>query len=499
MKKITIMKHLKYFLVLFVCLFMVTTSCKDILKEDPQDQIFVSNYFQTVDDGLSAVNAIYAAINSDAGAAPTFGGVYHSTYWLVQGLASDEMKNNQAGTPDYDQLENFNFNSANTNFSDMWARHYFAISMANFAILGISTSPIEEGMKARLLGEASFLRAILYFGLVRTFGEVPLILEGDAELRPLKNSVDEIYTQIIIDLEFASIALPDSYPLGAGLGRATKGAAVGVLSKVYLTKGEWQLAVDHAQSVINSSLYGLWPDFADAFRLANENGQETVFGVGFGDAGGAISFWEVGQFNVRLLPSELRTVIPGVNAQGWQVVTQNLYDVFDDADRRKTVTFMSEVGGNPLDEIYIRKYWDDIGEPLAGNTEVDFPYMRYSEVLLIYAEALNELSGPTAEAYDAINQVRRRARFDGTSDQNVLPDLSGLSQAEFKDAILLERRKEFVGEGHRWFDLVRMNKLQDLVPISKPAVMPLPNHVLFPLPINEIDLNPNLLPQNDGY
>jgi hypothetical protein len=195
----------------------------------------------------------------------------------------------------------------------------------------------------------------------------------------------------------------------------------------------------------------------------------------------------------------LRSVIPGVNAQGWQVVTQNVYDVFDDADRRKTVTFMSVVGGNTLDEIYIRKYWDDIGEPLAGNTEVDFPYMRFSEVLLIYAEALNELSGPTAQAYDAINQVRRRARFDGTSDQNVLPDLSGLSQAEFKDAILLERRKEFVGEGHRWFDLVRMNKLQDLVPISKPGVMPLPNHVLFPLPINEIDLNPNLLPQNDGY
>jgi len=499
MKKITELKQLKYLLVLFISLFMVISSCEDILKEDPQDQIFTSNYFQSADDGLGAVNAIYAAINSDAGAAPTFGGVYHSTYWLIQGLASDEMKNNQAGTPDYDQLENFTFNASNTNFSDTYARHYFAISMANFAIEGITTSPIDEDMKTRLLGEARFLRGILYFGLVRVFAEVPLVLEGDEELMPAKNSVDEIYTQIISDLEYAINALPDSYPKNAGLGRATNGAAYGVLAKVYLTRGEWQKAIDHALPIINSPLYNLWPDYADAFRLANENGQETIFGVGFGDAGGAISFWEVGQFNVRLLPSELRGVIPGVNAQGWQVVTQNLYDAFEDGDRRKTVTFMTEVAGDPLDEIYIRKYWDEIGEPMAGNTAVDFPYMRYSEVLLIYAEALNENGGPTAEAYDAINQVRRRARFDGISDQDVLPDLSGLTQDEFRDAVLLERRKELVGEGHRWFDLVRMNKLQELVPVSKPDVTPLPNHVLFPLPLTEIDLNPNLLPQNDGY
>lgn len=500
MKKITELKQLKYLLFLIICMFIMISSCEDILKEDPKDQIFASNYFQSVDDGLGAVNSIYAAINSDAGAAPTFGGVYHSTYWLIQGLASDEMKNNQAGTPDYDQLENFTFNASNTNFSDTFARHYFAISMANFAIGGISTSPIDEDMKTRLLGEARFLRGILYFGLVRVFGEVPLVLEGDDELMPEKNTVDEIYAQIISDLEYAVNALPDSYPRGAGLGRATNGSANGVLSKVYLTRGEWQKAIDHALPIINSPLYNLWPDFAEAFRLANENGQETVFGVGFGDAGGAISFWEVGQFNVRLLPSELRAVIPGVNAQGWQVVTQNLYDAFEDGDRRKTVTFITEVAGDALDEIYIRKYWDEIGEPMAGNTHADFPYMRYSEVLLIYAEALNENNGgPTPEAYGAINEVRRRARFDGISEQDVLPDLSGLTQEQFRDAVLLERRKELVGEGHRWFDLVRMNKLQELVPVSKPNVIPLPNHVLFPLPLTEIDLNPNLLPQNDGY
>ena len=116
---------------------------------------------------------------------------------------------------------------------------------------------------------------------------------------------------------------------------------------------------------------------------------------GFGDAGGAITFWEVGQFNVRLLPRDLTLVIPGVNAQGWQVATQNLFDSFDADDRRRDITFMTSVGQGVLLDPYIRKYWDEIGEPSAGNTEADFPYLRYSDVLLMYAEALNELnSGP---------------------------------------------------------------------------------------------------------
>ncbi len=474
-------------------------SCRDILDEDPKDQVFITNFFQNENDAIGAVNAIYAALNSTS-TGPTFGGVYHSTHWVMQGLASDEMNNRQAGAPQNDQLETFQYNASNSTIFDMWTQLYKALSFANFALGGIPDSPIDEGIKTRLVGEASFLRAILYFELVRLFGEVPLILEDDDELRPGKNSVEEIYAQIISDLNTAVDGLPTSYTVGNGLGRATWGAAKSTLARVYLTRGEWQSAADNAEDVINSGEYALWPDFADAFRIANENGQETVFGIGFGDAGGAITFWEVGQFNVRLLPRSLTTVIPGVNAQGWQVATQDLYDSFEADDRRRTVTFMTDVGGTSLDDPYIRKYWDDVGEPMAGNTEADFPLIRYSDVLLIYAEALNEAnSGPTAEAYDAINQVRRRARFDGTQDQNVLADLSGMTQSEFRDAVLLERRKELVAEGHRWFDLVRVNKLQELVPLAKPGVTPQAYHNLFPIPQEEIDLNQNLLPQNDGY
>ncbi len=486
-------------IILSIVLTLIMGSCNDILEEDPQDQVFATNFFQNENDAIGAVNAIYAALNSTS-IGPTFGGVYHSTHWVIQGLASDEMNNRQAGTPQNDQLETFQFNASNSTIFDMWIQLYRALSFANFALSGIPDSPINEDIKTRLVGEASFLRGILYFELVRLFGEVPMILEDEDEIRPSKNSVEEIYTQIISDLNIAVNGLPQSYDAGNGLGRATWGAAKSAMARVYLTRGEWQLAADNALDVINSGNYALWPDFADAFRIANENGQETVFGVGFGDGGGSISFWEVGQFNVRLLPRSLTTVIPGVNAQGWQVATQDLYDSYETGDRRRDVTFMTDVGGTPLDDPYIRKYWDDIGEPQAGNTEADFPLIRYSDVLLMYAEALNEINGgPTADAYNAINQVRQRARFDGTQDQPVLADLVGLSQSEFSDAVLLERRKEFVAEGHRWFDLVRTGKLQELVPVAKPGVTPQSYHVLFPIPLEEIDLNQNLLPQNDGY
>lgn len=493
------MKGTKSYYLLLLTVFLVSGACDNILEEDPRDQIFKDNFFQTENDAIGAINSIYAHLNSTS-IGPTFGGMYHSTYWVIQGLASDEMNNRLAGAPQNDELEQFRFDAANGNFFDVWSQAYRVIHNANFAIEGIVTMDLNDATKNSLLGEARFLRSMIYFDLVRMFGQVPLLLEGDAELRPTKNTIDEIYEQIIADLQLAINGLPASYSVGDGRGRATSGAARGLLAKVFLTRGNHQLAADNAAFVINSGAYRLWPDFADMFKIDNENGQETLFGVGFGDAGGAISFWEVGQFNVRLLPRELRSVVPGANVQGWQVATEDLYNSFDANDRRRAVTFMTTAGGDALEDPHIRKYWDEEREPTPGNTEADFPYLRYADILLIYAEALNELNGgPTSEAYDAINAIRQRARFDGTAEQPVLTDLTNLNQEEFRDAVLLERRREFVGEGHRWFDLVRMGKLQELVPLAKEGVSPRPTDILFPLPQIEIDLNQNLLPQNPGY
>lgn len=496
------MKKYIHISILFLLFAVSIFACKGLLEEDPQDQVFVDNYFQTENDATAAVNSIYGILNATS-SAPTFGGVYFSTYWVATGLASDEMEN-RLPSPDLDQLATFTHRPVNSSLYDFWRLAYKGINNANFAIEGIPLVKADAVFKNQRIGEARYLRGMLYFDLVRWFGDIPLVLTLDGEITPPRNPKAEVYAQIIEDLKFAEQNLPESYTAGNGLGRATRGAATGLLAKVYLTQGEWQKCIDHCNTIINSGKYGLYDDFAETFRIPNENGKETVFGVGFGTANNSISFWEAGQFNVRLLPRKLSGAIPGVNAQGWQVATQNLYDSFDPQDRRRAVTLLTQINnvdGTTTDvEPHIQKYWDKIAEPAAGNTEHDFPYLRYADILLMKAEALNELNnGPNAEAYAAVNQVRKRARFNGTTELPILPDLSGLSYQQFKDALLLERRHEFVAEGQRWLDLVRFGKLQELVPVAKPGVQPAPYHNLFPVPQNEIDLNPNLLPQNQGY
>jgi hypothetical protein len=493
--------YLRY-AVFFAILGMGIVACKNLLEEDPKDQVFVDNFFQTENDATAAVNSIYGILNATS-SAPSFGGVYFSTYWVGSGLASDEMENRLAAT-DLDQLATFTHRPVNGLLYEFWSLAYKGINNANFAIGGIPSVKADVTFKNNRLGEAHYLRAMLYFDLLRMFGDIPLIVRLDGETTPPRNPAADVYTQIIADLQFAELNLPESYQASNGLGRATKGAATGLLAKVFLTRGEWQKCIDQCNTIINSGKYALYQDFADAFKVPNENGKETLFGVGFGSANNSISFWEEGQFNVRLLPKQLSGQIPGVNAQGWQVATQHLYDSYHPQDRRREVTLLTKInntdGSTTTVEPHIQKYWDKVNEPLAGNTSHDFPYLRYADILLMKAEALNELNnGPNADAYDAVNQVRKRARFNGTTELPILPDLQGISYQDFKDALLLERRHEFVAEGHRWFDLVRFKKLEALVPLAKSGVQPQDFHYLFPIPQGEIDLNQNLLPQNSGY
>lgn len=494
------MKHIfpyKKILVLAVALSTLGASCKKFLTEDPKNVVAVTNFYKTEQDAIFAVNAIYAWLNSISSG--TYAGVYLNSFWVTAGLASDELNNQEIFSPYYDQTATFTYNSQNNALQDIWYTHYKTITLANIAIERIPSIQMDETLRARLVNEAKFLRGLLYFDMVRMFGEIPLVLKETEPLVPGIASVDDIYAQIITDLTDAE-ALPASYPPGAGRGRATSGAAKSVLAKVYLTRGNYQGCVDKCKEVINSGEYALWDDFADVFKLSSRGGKEAIFSVGFGDAGGAIIFWEVGQFNVRLLAPALSA--EGVeNAQGWQVPTPNLYNSYESNDRRRSVTFVTEVH-NPDGTVtsinpYIQKYWDREAEPKANGTANDYPVIRYADVLLMMAEASNELGNMT-DAYNYINMVRKRARFDGTVYRDALPDYTNLSKDAFKAAVLQERRWEFVAEGQRWFDLVRTGTLETLVPIAKPGVTPQQKHYLFPIPQREIDLNPNLI-QNNGY
>lgn len=476
---------------LLMLLAFIAPSCDDFLEEKPKDRIAVTNSYTTEQDAYSAVNAVYAHLNSQS--FDTFGGVYHSSFWVAIGLASDEMANNQAGQASLDQLSTFTYGPDNATIYDVWKQHYKAITLANIAIARIPLIEMDETLKARLLNEAKFLRGLLYFDLVRMFGRIPLLLNEIESITPEIAEVDDIYAQIITDLTDA-----ENLPVEQvdGRGRATKGAAKALLAKVYLTRNDYQNCAIKTQEVIDLGVYDLWDDFADIYKIANRGINEAIFSVGFGDAGGKITFWEVSQFHVRLLPPALVNAGVTTNTLGWQVPTTDLATSYGPDDERGPASvfnsFNETVAGTaynvPFDKYYFRKYWDVTvpGEFQAKESNQDFPLIRYADVLLMRAEALNELD-QSPEAHDYLNMVRNRAGLD---------DLSDLSKADFLDAVLNERRWEFAAEGHRWFDLVRTGKLETLVPLAKDGVTPQSRNYLFPVPQRERDLNQNLS-QND--
>jgi tetratricopeptide (TPR) repeat protein len=403
------------------------------------------------------------------------------------------MLNNQAGQTSLDQLSSFTYGPDNATLYDVWKQHYKAITLANIAIARIPAISMNETLKGRLLNEARFLRGLLYFDLVRMFGRIPLVLNEVESTTPSASEVDDIYEQIIADLTAA-----ESLPVeqADGRGRATRGAAKALLAKVYLTLKDYETCAEKTQEVIDLGIYDLWENYADIYKISSRGLNEAIFSIGFGDAGGKITFWEVSQFHVRLLPPALVNAGITTNTLGWQIPTPALAAAYDPDDERGRVSvfnsFVETVGETDynvtFDKYYFRKYWDVTvpGEFQAKESNQDFPLLRYADVLLMHAEALNELN-ESDDAHDYLNMVRERAGLEG---------LSGLSKTAFADAVLNERRLEFAAEGHRWFDLVRTNKLETLVPLAKPGVAPEARHYLFPVPQRERDLNTNL-PQND--
>ncbi len=462
--------------------------CEKFLEENPKDLVATSNFYKTEADAISAVNSVYSWLGAyNLGYGGNTAGVYHSTFWLIQGLASDELYSARPGFPDLEALGNVVYNSENASVLEVWRMHYKVINYANIAITKVPAINMDPTLRTRLVNEAKFLRGLLYFNMVRMFGSVPLLLTDSEPMQPQKESVANIYAQIIKDLQDAE-ALPPSYPAGNGKGRATSGAAKATLAKVYLTMGLHQQAADKAWEIIQpGGVYGLFDDFADVWKYENRNGKETVFSVSFGDGGGKISFWEVAAFNVHLLPTELATHIPTItNTQGWYYTTQALYDAYEPNDERRDVTLMTEFTKPDntvinLDRIYVRKYWDQVANPTTSPSESDFPVIRYSDVLLTYAEAKGALEDfTTANLY--LNKVRFRANLTDVNPQN---------KPDFVKALLEERQREFAVEGHRWFDLVRLGKLIEKIQEAK-NITPSTDYYLFPIPLREVDLNPNL-------
>lgn len=480
------------------------SSCSDFLEEDP-NFITEDTFYQTEQDAILAVNGIYETLGggfSNRG----FSGVYFNNYWTATALASDEGKPGPLNTDaNYLQLANYSVGPTNTVIADMWSDFYISINAANLAIDNIPSINMDSALKDRLLGEAHFLRGLFYFELVRLYGDVPLQLHATTSFTTesylARTPSTEIYNQIISDLTVAESSLPDGY-VGADKGRPTLWSAKGYLAKVALTHGDWTTAVSKTEDIM-AGPFSLWADYKEAFLIPNNNGKETVFSINF-DKGETLELiWEGAHLNYRPMAQEYRVI--GAAGGDLEIPTDRVYEVFDDLDRRKSVTFVAEdnIGGVNvvLSSPHIHKYWDRDVEPSGtANTINDLQLIRYSDVLLMHAEALNEVNnGPTAAALSSINAVRTRARNTEGNIANVLPDLEiTLNYQEFKDAILLERFKEFVWEGQRWFDLKRFDQFTQKIMEAKPEVTVNNDHMLLPIPQRERDINTNLT-QNNGY
>lgn len=473
------------------------SSCS--LKEVPISDITSNNFYKSAGDAELGVNGIYSQLSFIGNATPQ--------YLFIMG----DVPTDDAVPPinnDRIQLNNFLTVPSNTLVYNTWYRFYEAINRANVAIESIPGISMEETLKNRLLGESKFLRGFYYFHLVRYFGDVPLVLasaKNSADLEAARKlprtPLDQVYAQIINDLSEAEKLLPASYT-GSSKGRATSGSAKAFLTKLYLTRKDFAKAKAKAKEIIDNRAsfgYELWPTYADVFKIENKNTKEAIFDIQHYDGNN-------GQGNG--LPTYL--AIENSNAQGRGFgsfyANPDLVNSFQPGDLRKAFFVTTAVGinGQPISAPFGRAHFYKYTDPATiafPNSRNNFPILRYADVLLMFAEASNEIDGPSPETITIVNQVRRRAYGFPLDTPNSTSDLGvTLSKESFRAAIYSERRLEFYAEGQRWLDLVRTNRLVSTIKAlgGTPAANIAEKHNLFPIPQRERDINASLT-QNPGY
>lgn len=470
-----------------VILLSFLNSCVEITTETAQSFLEEGNAFKTGSDATTAINGVYGRLRS----------VYGNTMIQLADLNGEELEVNPtlAGERDID----LNRHTAATNvFDNFYTNSYLLIDRANRVIANVPKITMDTKLRDQIVGEARFLRALAYFNLVRAFGDVPLIVEVSASVTDVARPRDEanaIYQQIIQDLKDAELVLPLKYTVASEIGRATSGAAKSILAKVYLTLKDYTNASIKAKEVIDSKAYSLVAKYSDIFLPEKKNGPEHIFSVQYSCV--------LNSFGSSMAQDFAIYFSYPIQAVGGNLyVTQYHIDTYLPADPRKSVNVIYEKM-NPTTHILAKvnadtgpatdKYWDP--SPCGiGQARNNFMVIRYADVLLMYAEAINELNGPTPEAYDAINQVRTRAR-NGVADGDP-QNLAGLNQIQFRDALLRERSWELCFEGHRRWDLLRTGKYVET--LQKAGVPVEEKNLLYPIPQNEMNVN-TALTQNTGY
>lgn len=475
-------------------LLLIPSACQDsFLDTDPQGKQAGAVFWQNESDATKAVNAMYANLRgwTNTAFAPI----------AVESIGSDDSEKGSSASDAtfFNTYDNFTVGSTDGQLADFWKGQYQNINYANQILDNVPAIEMDATLKERYLAEAKFVRGYSYFRLVRAFGDVPLRLKvpaGTEEYNIPRSPKAEVYTTIEKDLTEAAAVLPVKYGL-TDVGRATKGAALSLHAKVSMYQQKWQQVFDLTTQVMGLG-YSLFPNYEQLFRIPNENSSESIFEIQN----------ELVLENKDASNSQYSQVqgTRGSVGGGWgfHVPTQELANSYEPGDPRKdaTIIFRGEttpegdvipaVGDNPRynQKSYVpfNLYVSGFNEGAQQNVRV----IRYADVLLMNAEAANEL-GKTTEALASLEMVRARARGTNTK---ILPKVTTTEQAALRAAIWHERQVELAMEYDRYFDVIRQGRGAE---VFGPKGWKANKNEVWPVPQTEIDLSGGILTQNPGY
>jgi hypothetical protein len=493
--------HIKFF-TLFILVSLILPGCEKFLNEDLQGERSDAQFYQTANDAELALTGVYNVLtfaNSD------------NRIWVFGDVASDDA--DKGGIPgdqaDIGYIDDFTVSTDNGNLEQVWGLYYEGVSRANKLLDQIDGINMDVARRDQIKGEAKFLRAYFYYWLVNIFGDIPVHVKTPTaeELQKAKTPAAEVWTTVIIpDLTSAATLLPETFT-GKDLGRATSMSAYALLAKAYLFTSQWALAEEAAKQVENSGLHQLALLYKDNFTFATRDNSEVIFAVRHladqdPGMGNALNQW----FSPR-----------AQNGYAFDVPTQNFVDEFektsaDVVDPRLDYTLGRE--GQPWIDSnvtydpewsttgYIQKKYiqpqTEVPKMSKDQGQLNYIFLRYSDVILVLAEALNE-QGKTAEAEPYLNMVRTRAResylYDsdlpgyGTIPDGLLPDISGSSQSSLRDAIRHERRVELGFEFNRYFDIIRYGESYANDALSDKENFNYSTYQHFPIPQSELNTN----------
>ncbi len=479
---------------LLIVSILTHTACEKALDVTPPGEFAPGNVLTTEKGIRSVLFSSYAGIQN-----PT-----PSRYLINNAEVTTDVGYNTGGAENLTLVQLINFTwdaSLGTLQADVWAPTYRAIRDANIVLENISNVNTSDANRKAYAAEARFLRAYGYDLLYRWFGTVPLRTSSTSEALLARATDDEMKSFIETELTAAIADLPEPGKEEA-FARANKGAAWSVLAKFYLNTRQWQKAADACQQVINFGYYQLFPTYQDLFRVENEGNKEMIMVHPCRNQDGFGNWYSAGALppgfkTSAQIPAYVWTASMANFATQYRMRSAftNTFDTINDQRSILLLRHYINTANNWVnllstpDNVRSLKYWDNA--TVGNHSGNDVPIIRYADILLSRAEALNEVNGPTQEALDLINQVRKRAGIAN------LTLAEATSKEVTRDLILRERAWEFYSEGLRREDLLRHDKFISLAK-ARGITAAADKHKLFPIPQTEIDAN-KACKQNPDY